>query len=298
MLTGHWSKLLNAWRSAHGELTPTPHTGPNSWPMMVVTPDASDASMMRGDSRCTCVSMAPAVAIRPSPEMMVVPVPTTTSTSSIMSGLPARPTAQMRPSRMPIDTLPMRRVASMTTTLEITTSQVSLHRRGLQQQAVACGLGEAGEELVAALLRVVLDLDDQAGVAEPHAVADRRAVDGRVVVGQDLVGMQMVVRHLAVVVAVFELAVRVPVRMRCVRRSRSRPEVALLGRASKRGVLGAGRVERAVDQTGEADRHPCPADRHERRIGRHVRARSATPTRRGSPVASRRPRRGRTSGAG
>ena len=26
MLTGHWSKLLNAWRSAHGELTPdTPH---------------------------------------------------------------------------------------------------------------------------------------------------------------------------------------------------------------------------------------------------------------------------------
>ena len=38
--------------------------------MMVVTPDASEASMMRGDSRCTWVSMAPAVAISPSPEMI------------------------------------------------------------------------------------------------------------------------------------------------------------------------------------------------------------------------------------
>ena len=125
MLTGHWSKLLNAWRSAHGELTPTPHTGPNSCPRMVVTPDASEASMIRGDSRCTCVSMAPAVAISPSPLMIVVPVPTTTSTSSSVSGLPARPTPLIRPSRMPIDTLPIRRVASMTTTLEITTSHVS-----------------------------------------------------------------------------------------------------------------------------------------------------------------------------
>ena len=48
MLTGQASNALNACRSAHGELTPTPQTGPNSWPMIVVTPDASEASMIRG----------------------------------------------------------------------------------------------------------------------------------------------------------------------------------------------------------------------------------------------------------
>ena len=125
MFTGHWSKLLNACRNAHGEFTPTPHTGPNSWPMMVVTPEASDASMMRGDMRCTWVSMAPAVAMSPSPDTMVVPVPTTTSTPSMVSGLPARPIALMRPLRIPIDTFPMPCMASMTSTLEMTRSQVS-----------------------------------------------------------------------------------------------------------------------------------------------------------------------------
>ena len=59
----------------------------------------------------------------------------------------------------------------MMTTLEMTMSHVSLHRCRLQQQAVASGLAEAGEELVAALLRVELDLDDQAGVAQSHPVA-------------------------------------------------------------------------------------------------------------------------------
>ena len=297
MLTGHWSKLLNACRSAHGELTPTPHTGPNSCPMMVVTPDASDASMIRGDSRCTCVSMAPAVAISPSPEMMVVPVPTTTSTSSIMSGLPARPTAQMRPSRMPIDTLPMRRVASMTTTLEITMSHVSLHGCRLQQQPVACGLGESGEELVAAFLRVVLDLDDQPGVAEPHSVADGRAVDRCVVVGQDLVGVQMVVRHRAIVVTVLELAVRVPVRMLidrsrvALRDSPARPR----GRAPPlwRRAHRAGRRPDRRSRSRPWPRRSAPAAHRSRR-----RARSAAPIRPGSPAASRTRRRGRTTGAG
>ncbi len=125
MLTGQASKALNACRSAQGELTPTPHTGPNSWPMMVVTPEASEASMMRGDSRWTWVSIAPAVAIRPSPDTIVVPVPTTTSTPSRVSGLPARPIETMRPSRIPIEVLRMPCTASMTVTLERTTSQVA-----------------------------------------------------------------------------------------------------------------------------------------------------------------------------
>lgn len=81
--------------------------------------------MTRGESRCTWVSTAPAVAIRPSPETMLVPVPTMTSTPSRVSGLPARPIAWMRPSRMPTETLRMPRTASMTSTLLMTTSQVS-----------------------------------------------------------------------------------------------------------------------------------------------------------------------------
>ncbi len=125
MLTGQASKALKAWRSAHGELTPTPQTGPNSWPMMVVTPEASEASMIRGESRWTWVSMAPAVAIRPSPETIVVPVPTTTSTPSSVSGLPARPIEAIRPSIRPMDVLRMPWIASITRTLLITTSQVS-----------------------------------------------------------------------------------------------------------------------------------------------------------------------------
>ncbi|CAM5726151.1 hypothetical protein SFUMM280S_03413 [Streptomyces fumanus] len=125
MLTGQASNASKACLSAQGELTPTPHTGPNSCPMTVVTPEARDASMIRGESRWTWVSTAPAVAIRPSPETMDVPVPTTTSTPSRVSGLPARPMAWMRPSRMPMDTLRTPSTASITTTLLITTSQVS-----------------------------------------------------------------------------------------------------------------------------------------------------------------------------
>ncbi|CAM5498109.1 hypothetical protein STANM309S_00352 [Streptomyces tanashiensis] len=125
MLTGQASKALKACLRAQGELTPTPQTGPNSWPMTVVTPLASEASMIRGDRRWTWVSTAPAVAMSPSPETMVVPVPTTTSTPSRVSGLPARPMAWIRPSRMPTDTLRMPCTASITRTLPRTTSQVS-----------------------------------------------------------------------------------------------------------------------------------------------------------------------------
>ena len=179
--------------------------------MMVVTPEASEASMIRGDSRCTCVSIAPAVAIRPSPETMAVPVPTTTSTPSIMSGLPARPDAADAS------------VANADRDLADATGRIDdhdvgdhdiarvAHGGGLQQQPVACRLGESGEELVAPLLGVVLDLDDQSGVAEANSIAHRGAMDRGVVVGQDLVGMEVVVGHFTTVVAVLELAVGVPI---------------------------------------------------------------------------------------
>ena len=147
------------------------------------------------------MSIAPAVAIRPSPEMIVVPVPTTTSTSSIMSGLPARPTRQMRPSRMPIDDLAdAERVASITTTLEITTSHVSRTAAAFSSRpSRRSWRTRQGTRCLVAARRTRSRY--QAGVAEAHAVADRGAVDRRVVVGQDLVGMQVVVRHVAAVVA-------------------------------------------------------------------------------------------------
>ena len=55
-------------RSAKDGLAPRFQTGPKSWATIVVMPDASAWSTIRGDSRWTCVSIAPAVAISPSPE--------------------------------------------------------------------------------------------------------------------------------------------------------------------------------------------------------------------------------------
>ena len=52
--------------------------------------------------------------------------------------------------------------------------------RRLRHQAVPSGLGEPAEHFVAALLIVGLDLDDEARVAEAHAIPDRRPVDARV----------------------------------------------------------------------------------------------------------------------
>ena len=109
MLTGQASKALNACRSAQGELTPTPQTGPNSWPMIVVTPEASEASMMRGESRCTWVSMAPAVAIRPSPETIVGAGADDHLDAVQGVRVPGPADGGIRPSRTPIEVLPMPR---------------------------------------------------------------------------------------------------------------------------------------------------------------------------------------------
>jgi hypothetical protein len=75
--------------------------------MMVVIPLASASVMISGQIRCTWQSIAPAVRILPLPLMISVLGPITRSgcTPSVVSGLPARPMATMRPSRTPTSAL-------------------------------------------------------------------------------------------------------------------------------------------------------------------------------------------------
>ncbi|PQM44403.1 hypothetical protein C1Y40_05437 [Mycobacterium talmoniae] len=84
-----------------------PSAGPVPPPMMVVIPAPSASGRICGQIRCTWQSMAPAVTIRPSPLRISVDGPTTSSgcTPAIVSGLPALPSATMRPSRMPMSAL-------------------------------------------------------------------------------------------------------------------------------------------------------------------------------------------------
>ena len=95
----------------------------------------------------------------------------------MVSGLPARPTAAIRPAADPDATSCGRpRTASRSSTLVITTSQVSRLVTAAQCDPVAGGLAEAGRNSSPVRLRRRLDLDDQAGVAEPDPVAGARPV--------------------------------------------------------------------------------------------------------------------------
>ena len=80
-----------------------PSDGPVPPPPRVVSPVASASTICDGEIRCTWVSMPPAVRILPSPEMTSVDGPICSSgcTPSATSGLPARPSATIRPSRIP-----------------------------------------------------------------------------------------------------------------------------------------------------------------------------------------------------
>ena len=75
--------------------------------MIVVIPAASASSTICGQMKCTWQSMPPAVRIRPSPATTSVLGPISSSgwTPSAMSGLPALPSATMRPSRTPTSQL-------------------------------------------------------------------------------------------------------------------------------------------------------------------------------------------------
>lgn len=84
-----------------------PSAGPVPPPTSVVMPEESASSASWGQMKWTCASIAPAVRIRPLPEITSVSGPITSAgcTPSIVSGLPALPSAVIRPSRMPMSAL-------------------------------------------------------------------------------------------------------------------------------------------------------------------------------------------------
>ena len=121
------------------------------------------------------VSKPPAVRILPSPAITSVPGPMTMVTPGWMSGLPALPMAAMRPSLMPTSALTMpqwSRISALVMT--VSTAPGAIGDCALAH-AVADHLAAAELHLLAVDGEVLLDLDDQIGVGEPHAVAGRRA---------------------------------------------------------------------------------------------------------------------------
>ena len=120
------------------------------------------------------MSMPPAVTIMPSPAMTSVPAPIGMVTAGWMSGLPALPIFQMRPSLMPMSALTMPQWSTMSA-LVMTVSATLADDALALPHAVADHLAAAELHFLAVDGEVLLDLDPQLGVGEPHAVAGRRA---------------------------------------------------------------------------------------------------------------------------
>ena len=118
--------------------------------------------------------MPPAVTILPSPAMISVPGPITMSTPGWTSGLPALPMPAIRPSRMPMSALTMPQWSRMTALVMTVSTAPSARRRLGLAHAVADHLAAAELDLLAVDRAVALDLDDELGVGEAHAVAGRR----------------------------------------------------------------------------------------------------------------------------
>ena len=107
-----------------------PLDGPVPPPMTVVMPAASASGICCGAMKWTCASMPPAVTISPSPAIASVVTPTTMPgvTPAIVSGLPALPMPEMRPSLMPMSALRIP-VQSRISAFVITQSSASASRR-------------------------------------------------------------------------------------------------------------------------------------------------------------------------
>ena len=137
--------------------------------------DISASSICCGQMKWMCASMPPAVTISPSPAMTSVPGPMTMSTPGWTSGLPALPMPTMRPSLMPMSALTMPQWSTISA-LVMTVSTTSACAALALAHAVADDLAAAELHLLAVDGAVALDLDDQLGVGQAHAVAGGRAV--------------------------------------------------------------------------------------------------------------------------
>ena len=149
-----------------------PVAGPVPPPIIMVMPEFSASSICCGQMKWMWLSMPPAVRILPSPAIASVPGPMMMSTPGCTSGLPALPMPTMRPSRRPTSALTMP-VWSMISALVMTVSTAPSARAGLGlAHAVADHLAAAELHLLAVDGEVLLHLDDEVGVGEPHLVAD------------------------------------------------------------------------------------------------------------------------------
>ena len=165
-MSGWASSAAQVARRPSSGLQPRFQTGPKSCITSVVRPPASAASQICGESQCTWQSMPPGVATRPRPSITAVAVSSTTSIASIVSGLPARPTATTRPSVTP---MLVRRTPSTgieqqdVGDRERDAAALGAHREAVAHRA-AHARGDAGRV-------VALGLDHEAGVAERDAAA-------------------------------------------------------------------------------------------------------------------------------
>ena len=174
-LTGKASIARRPRSSTHADPRPTPHIGPASWPMTVVTPDEISASNTRGLSVCTCVSMPPGVAISPSPSMTDgaradhdVDVVGRVGVAGLADAADAALADADARDPHPVDGVEHDDVGD---------EHVArlARRERLEPHAVATGLGEADAQLLAGVRHALGDPQAQPGVAEHDDVALRAA---------------------------------------------------------------------------------------------------------------------------
>ena len=152
-----------------------PAAGPVPPPSIEVTPDISASSTCCGQMKWMCVSKPPAVRILPSPAIASVPGPMMMVTPGWMSGLPALPMAcdpAVLDADVGLDDAPVvedQRVGDDGVDRALLVGDLAL------AHAVADHLAAAELHLLAIGGEILLDLDDEVGVGEPHAVAGGRA---------------------------------------------------------------------------------------------------------------------------
>ncbi len=114
------------------------------------------------------------------------PITSAGCTPSAMSGLPERPSATIRPSRMPTSARTTPQWSSTIALVMTVSSAPSARVRRRLGHRLADRLAAAEDGLLAAEGQVLLDLDPQVGVAEAHLVARGRAVERGVLRATDL----------------------------------------------------------------------------------------------------------------